>query len=179
MNLSTGRFIDGRKVLIIVRSITERRLSNTCFRGIGRPLAGNFSRWGNATQLFGDKLITSMLVEDAERAICDGSYSWSISYDIKRVVGWSSTDDLVRYRPEDLTRFSLNSRATGLKVGPDFMAPKTSFVTLSCEVKIDDVPPQVVVIVHSIYPGRDIGGLVGDVSNREGIAFFDWDAIGK
>jgi hypothetical protein len=34
-------------------------------------------------------------------------------------------------------------------------------------------------MLYTVYPGRDVGELVGNVSEREKVLFLDWDAPGE
>ncbi len=175
----TNCFIDGRPVIIIMSRNNEQRLMTTCFRGRGRRLAGNFFDWGSASELFNDNRVSSLIVGEVENAIHNRTYNLLATLDMKQFVGWSSTDDLGRYDPRDLSPFKINGRATGLMVGDLFTAPRTNHLAVSLSIKFNYNPHEVVVIIHTVYPGRNIGRLIDDVSRRERVVFFPWDRVGE
>lgn len=143
------------------------------------PRAGNFSKWATLESFFDEPLILRELeyhLNDARRHNIR-TYSFEIVFD--HPVGWSSTDDLRRYQDRDLEFFRPNRRSEGFRVKPLFsnlLAPQTNYVTIVFEFKKEHDGPTAV--IHTIYPGRDIGELVGDVTEREGIVFFDWEHPG-
>ena len=95
-------------------------------------------------------------------------------------VGWESTSALSDYKEDDLERFTINRRSKGLRVKmcrTDLLAPKTCELTIVYELKIED--DKLVAIIHSIYPGQDIGELRGNVTVREKRVFFDWNHPGQ
>jgi hypothetical protein len=171
----------GVEVLIIVRRPTEERLRAKCFRGKHLALAGNFYLWDSAESLFRDRTVIDQLLEElhdlwTKRDL--GTHSQSITHEL--VVGWESTDPLENYAPDDLELFNPNRRSQGLRVKlhrTDLFAPKTQELTLVYELKSEDSNP--VVIIHSIYPGIDIGELDGNVTQREERVFLDWTHQGE
>ena len=171
---------NGGTVAIIAQKYTERRLQNTCFRGPERRLAGNFLRWRNLVQVLNDGIVLGQLMEAVENAILENERQNSLTVDYPEPVGWSSTDRLERYRPEDLEPFKLNKRSTALRLKADrthLAAPSTSFLTIIFEASLHDKPPAVV--IRSVYPGEDIGELDGDLTAREKCVFFDWSHPGE
>jgi len=169
---------------VIVRRATEKRLSKTCFRGRSLKRAGNFFLWSVVGELLRDPFIKDELM----RELCDifaeetfkeyESVTKSFVIDYGSPVGWSSTAPLASFTNDILEPFNLTRRATCLRVKSNspVLAPQTTNITFVIECKLKRGDP--VAIVHSIYPGEDIGPLKGDVTKREGVAFFGWDYVG-
>ncbi len=172
---------NGVRVWIIVRRKTKERLRTKCFRGLAQPLAGNFSHWESAEGLFNDPEMMKQFLAELSEVWSDQDFSThSVSLVHTTPVGWESSAPLESYAPEDLERFKPNRKSSGLRVKPtriDLLAPQTNELTIVYEFKPED--GQAVAIIHSIYPGRDIGNLDGDVTNREKRIFFDWNHPGK
>jgi hypothetical protein len=166
---------------VIVRTNTEERLASTCFRGARCALAGNFRLWDRSWQLLRDPSVRRKLLAELSELFKErespGVQSFAIDYG--SVVGWSSTDSIDRYTEPDVERFELNRRAHGWRVkesSAHLFAPKTDKITFVVECKREGGEP--VAVIHSVYPGDDIGELSGDVSEREGVVFFDWSHAG-
>lgn len=175
------KMLDGTMVGIIVRAQTEERLRKTCFRGVMVRKAGNFCCWNRSEQLFfmGGTILKEFLAEMATlwKEQSFGTHSVEICCD--HFVGWSSTAPLAGYVLEVLEPFKLNRRSHGLRVKAScthLFAPQTKLLTIVFEFKSEDGRP--VAVVHSIYPGSDVGELEGDVSAREDCVFFDWEHPG-
>lgn len=168
-------------VALVVRTGTEVRLRTTCFRGKGNKLAGNFELWSSARELFSDKVILQSFLADIQEIWGMRSIdTYSVTLEYPTPVGWDSTAPLGNYAPEFLERFQPIWRWNGLRIKPtlsSILAPKTNLVTLIWECKEENGSP--VVVVHSIYPGVDVGELEGDVTLREGRVFFDWSHPGE
>lgn len=171
----------GVNAAIIVRRATEERLQTKCFRGTSLALAGNFSRWSSADELFRDR-------EVLEHFLAELNVMWekqdfathSVSIVHSSPTGWESTDDAKKYVETDLEQFNLNRRSLGQRVHlshKHLLAPKTSELTIVYEFKSED--GKAVAIVHSIYPGSDVGELNGDVTEREQRIFFDFNHPGQ
>ncbi len=166
-------------IKLVVRDVTEKRLSGTCFCGQDVGFAGNFSRWASVRNLLGDPIVTRELLADLyERCLTKDLGTHSIEIDYHSMVGWSSTAPRGDYRAEDLEPFQPNRRSVALRVKSDtgFLAPRTSKLTIVFEFKFECRLP--VAVIHSIYPGKDVGELSGDVTEREGVVFFDWSHPG-
>ncbi len=167
---------NGQEARIVIPEKTLRRLDTTCFRGAHLELAGNFHRWEWADDFMDDKSILDQLTIQISEALIAGDIGTnSVTLAYGSAVGWASTSPLAGFRPEDLEAFQPNRRSTALRVRPDrvhLRAPQTSELTVIFELRLEEERP--VGVVHSIYPGQDIGELNGDVSAREEIAFFDW-----
>lgn len=170
----------GTSAEIIVRRDTEIRLFEKHFRGTSRPLAGNFMRWHSADRLFGDVgVMREFLAELNDLWLREDFATHSLCINHSAQVGWSSTDELKKYSAEALEAFDLNRRSHGLRVNldrKDLRAPRTNKLTIVFEFKREGITA--VAIVHSVYPGPDVGELNGDVSQREKCVFFDWDHPG-
>jgi hypothetical protein len=161
-------------------SRTESRLWRTCFRGKTVPLAGNFSKWEFATQLIRDDEVLKQFMETIEETLKEEAYGTnSMTIECSSFVGWSSTDTIHKYEERNCERFSPNRVSTALRVkmGLHFFAPLTNRLTIVYEYKKEGNTD--VIIVHSMYPGDDIGELKGDVSARENVVFFDWNHPGQ
>lgn len=177
-----GKVLDkGGDVAIIVRSQTEERLRTTCFRDTTQPLAGKFFRWSSVEELFHDhEVMEHFLAELSELWSQQEFGTSSVSIVHSMPVGWESTAPRSNYAYEDLEEFQLNRRSSALRVDcsrTDLLAPKTSELTIVFEFKRER--DESVAVVHSIYPGVDIGELNGDVSEREWRVFFDWNHPGQ
>lgn len=172
---------DGTSAGIVVRKSAKERLATTCFRGAGVSKAGNFSAWESAEKLFGTYGVTARLLAHlAELWVKRDFDTHSVEIELPSRIGWGSTDHLMNYRPEELEEFKPNSRSTALRVKPSLKhltAAQTHCLTVVFELKMERGHP--VAVIHSVYPGRDIGELEGDVTEREQIVFFDWDHPGE
>lgn len=170
------------RTVAIVRTETQRRLYTTCFRGTSLPLAGNFLRWDRAYDLLSDPEVSLHLANELTelwemRELQFGTHSLNILHSTP--VGWESTAPLQDYAKTDLEEFDLNRRSWGLRVKPsrtDLLAPKTNELSIVYEFKSEDGEPTA--IIHSMYPGSDVGELYGNVTNREKRVFFDWNHPG-
>lgn len=184
MLIKTGVQIENLDVHVLISDHVWTRLSGTCFRGKHKALSGNFCRWVNHNEMFdpNDKFILDQIVEDAKVAIEKHSRNNSFSIQFKDWIGWSGTDDRILYANICLEPFAINRKATGYRIRTDrkdILAPKTKILTIIYEVKYDPEKGRINLIIWSMYPGPDIGELVGDVSDREKIVFFDWNHPGE
>lgn len=171
---------NGVPITIIVRPETEERLKTTCFRGTRLACAGNFSKWNSVYELFDHRGVLNEFIDHlAELYAKQRIGTASVQIVVPDTVGWSSTDDLEKYDDDLVEFFRPNRRSSGLRVKRKYqviLAPKTNKLTIVFELKLEDDKP--VAIVHSIYPGEDIGELRGQVSFREGVVFFDFQHPG-
>lgn len=179
--------VDGQSVCIVARTSTKQRLSTTCFRIDDdqqlKTLAGNFARWRCIEDILNDHWVGKEFLLEVAQLLKEKDCTTVHSVEIPHAdsVGWSSTAPLREWRKfPDLERFQLNNKCYGLRVSPnrtDVLAPVTHCLTLVFELKIEVNKP--VVIIHSVYPGVDIGYLVGNVTEREQCVFFDWSHKGS
>jgi hypothetical protein len=170
----------GRTAKLVVRRDTEKRLKKTCFRGTDQSYAGNFCMWPSVDVLFGDQLVlklfsSSLALELTEKAT--GTVSFTIVY--SSFVGWSSTAPLKHYDADELESFKLNRSCIAKRVlkTANREANLTRDITFVCELKKEE--GAWVAVIHSIYPGRDIGELKGEITSREKVVFFDWTHSGS
>lgn len=176
-----GVLHSGTKVIILARYNTEQRLEKTCFRGLDLALAGNFCKWRSLTMVLANPLVMHEFLcelDDLWGKRDFGTHSLKITTD--KVVGWESTASINNYDQESLEPFSLNGKVRGLRVKlshKDLLAPQTCELTIIFEFKAEG--GDAVCVIHSIYPGHDIGELDGDVTKREGRVFFDWSHPGE
>jgi hypothetical protein len=191
MKRNFGELSSGEQFAIVVRTRTKDRLRNTCFRGRSVTKAVNFSRWASVEELVDDcanaleNHFRNVIENDLLARSSEGPFpTESFELDCGVSVGWASTDKRERYQSEGalLERFAPNRASTALRVRNDatlsgfHYAPRTTAVTFVCEVRHED--GAWVVVIHSIYPGSDIGELKGDVTEREGVVFFGWEHPG-
>lgn len=167
---------------VVYRQKVADRLSKTCFRDNGGCWAGNFFAFPSFTEVLSDPVIKREFIEQLMEAFEEGEIgTQSFIVDAGRLVGWSSTASYKQFPEEMLESFVLNGRATALRVKPEvadqFKAPKTEILTVVCELKLEE--RNRVAVIHSLYPGEDIGELVGDVTGREGVVFFTWEHPGE
>lgn len=174
------RNIGESRYTVIMRRNTIERLRDTCFRGPSIARAGNFSAWPDVHVFIHDnRILDKIISEMRELALEDLSETHSFEIEFETPVGWSSTGKMDDYPREDLEEFTPNRRSNALRVKRDIghLARRTNLVTIIFELK--DEGHSMTAVVHSLYPGRDIGELFGDVSSREQIVFFDWAHPGE
>ncbi len=167
---------DDFRCRIVMRQGTEDRLSQTCFRGFRVRCAGNFNLWGSVRELLEEPLVLKELLRHLRAAHLERAFdTTSIVVAYRTWVGWSSTAPRAEYQIDDLERFDLNRKGWALRVKRsrrDLLAPLTEMITFVFEFKDEERMPTAV--IHSIYPGEDIGEITGNVTERENVVFFDW-----
>jgi hypothetical protein len=173
----------GQRVRVQFPERTIGRLWTTCFRGTHLRLAGNFSKWNSVGDMISDNDIMRYFVEEFAEAMERREFGTnSFMGDCDEDVGWASTAPVgsIPYavREHHLEEFNLNRRAKALRVKPDagLSAPKTPIFTVVYELWNGQTPTMT---VGSIYPGPDVGNLLGNVSEREGVVFFGWEHPGE
>lgn len=176
-------------VHVIVRKTTEDRLNGTCFRGQPIERAGNFMMWSSMNELLCDPLVRPQFIAEVSEILLsevdvheDGSSEQiSFTIDVERPIGWSSTESADHFTNlSELEIFQPNRHSLALRVRREEngrKAPLTSLVTFVCECKYEN--DIATAIIHSVYPGDDIGRLDGDLLVREHIVFYDWDHPGR
>lgn len=181
MSIYIEKNIGDTRFKVIMRDHAFNRLRNTCFRGPSIVRAGNFSAWYGAKEFLRDERVQSAIISEMRELSKPGiSETHSVEIEFDRPIGWSSTDDLSKFPLEHLEHITLNQRAWGLKVkhgGVEYFAPRTNIVTIIFELK--DEGNSYTAIVHSTYPGKDVGELFGNVSARENVVYFEWTHPGE
>jgi hypothetical protein len=172
---------DGTPIRIIVSHPTYMRLKGTCFRAKRLSLAGNFFRWDSPMEVINDRDVLPALMNDINKQWKMRDFNTvSISIMLTSPAGWESTAPRENYQKEDLEEFKPNKKSKALRIKKNrknLLAPKTSKVTVIYQLTLqDDNTP--VVMVHSMYPGTDVGELTGNITEREGLIFFDWNHPG-
>lgn len=164
---------------------TEERLAGTCFRRLdGGGRSGNFFSVKSLPQLLRleNSRVARELVEAANAEIGEGFGTCSVQIDLDEPVGWASTSPIANFGEDELETFKPNRRSDAKRViaGSSRRAPKTRSLTIVYELRRETRErEQIAIVIHSAYPGEDIGELKDDVSAREGVAFFDWDHPGE
>ena len=175
--LTKLRCPDGTSVELHVPPGQEKRLANTCFRPGTKPRAGNFASWKEARELFRNATVRRDLLATVQsRAPACTSVECRTMIALDDAIGWESTTPIEGIAPEALEVFQPNRKSTGLRVRADchdILAPTTTLVTVIFSIR-PHPREGLEVIVHSLYPGMDIGELDGDLTVRTGRVFFDW-----
>ena len=163
----------------------ERKTNAINFRGQENRLAGNFSRWVSVRHLFLDSGVVDNFLEGLDEIWSENkgkSSTDSLNLEYESMVGWECTDELELYEPEELEPFEPNEESTAMMVkeGRDmYLAPRTKLVTIVFEFIADRPKSVAKVLIHRVYPGRDVGDLFGDITLREGRVFFNLDHPGE
>ncbi len=173
-------------IRIVLPNKQRERLTTTCFRNGGQPLAGNFFRWHTDAQLLGDKFILDELVSDAQEALASRHpyTTWSCEIDYPSYVGWASTIRLEDPSDDEMEPFRPNRWTQAWKMKDrQFPAPPTKTLTIVYSLE----PPRSdgdtpAIVIHSMYPGNDIP--LGTRNNPRDIEwyeaiFFDWENPGS
>jgi len=166
---------EGVPIVVLMRDPTEFKLSTKCFRGRECHCAGNFSQWESAQEMFRDEGLLELLIHDALRSLTSSVSRRRVSLDLGRNIGWSGTDAVSNYNSEDLEVYRPNWKCTALRVrfgAIHLKAPLTSLVTVIYQIKYEEDRGQFAVVIHSTYPGMDIGEMSGNVTEDRGIVFF-------
>lgn len=169
---------NNKSVFVCFPKRQVERLQETCFRKAGH-YAGNFLHWREPGQFLSRaKALLEEVVFDELKKGLSGRVSFEL--DFGEAVGWSSTLE-VQGLPPDLVveERKLNGKAKAVFLLPEnrVKAQLTERVTCVGEIKENDHAYNVV--LYSVYPGRDVGELVGDVTAREGVVFLDWETRGE
>ncbi len=191
--------IGSARVLILVPKHQAQRLQGKCFRvDANNPngkrrnlrLAGNFRTAQTFEQVYKQiakkfnccvfDAIHAQIKAEGERAR-QASFTESFEIEAGRPIGWSSTAPLKDFQPDQLIDFELNRGGWGKKVrfSAGVLAPLTATVTIICSIRYNQTVDEWCVMVESLYPGKDIGELRGNISEAEGIAFFDFAHQGE
>lgn len=171
--------LDGAPVKVVITEDTVNHLKTTCFRGKGRAFAGNFAFWKGPSDLFSDERFREKFREEITRTadkIADnlrynGVRRTSFTINCGEVIGWWTT---ARPVPPAyaLERFAPKRGSTALRIRPRMLkAPQTTLVGVYCKVQFKEDEGWIV-FIYSICPGRHVGMHAGDITKREGVAFF-------
>lgn len=168
------------RMLVICPIKTEERLKTTCFRGRNQKLAGNFKLWESVEEMFKSSAINELKDDFWEQwRKCEfGTHSVTIEMPVH--IGWESTANKDKYPMDTLEEFCPNRRSTALRIRSnrtEHLAPLTKDITIVYQLEDQRGEPKVT--IWSLYPGDDIGELVGDITQREGRVFFDWNHPGE
>ncbi len=177
-------------ITIIVREASERHIRLHNFRGSKIRCAGNFFRWENLDDFLKDQEFLYTLKDDVDDALQQEHVHRTFEYDFDFNIGWASTVPLGQIDDSFLESFNLNKNAFGMRVRSahqDIKAPLTKTVTVTYEPKreIDrgSRREQLSVVIFSIYPGKHIGPIRGNMSKPRkdfpGYDFFDWNHPGQ
>ena len=162
------------RITIVVPPDVKGRLKQSCFRGKAVRLSGNFHRWGSIGEMLQDAYVMEEFLADVADAIRLKTPQNSVRIDYDFPVGWEGTAPRHNFSPGDLEPYKPNARSCGLRVKPtriNLFAPRTDFLTIVYSFRLKRGRP--LIIIHSAYPGEDVGELDGDVTAREGRVFFD------
>lgn len=167
---------NGPELAIIARHQTEDRLAATCFRGRDKKLAGNFSCYDSVDAVFADPLVFKQFVGAVESDVTENMFQTnSITINHTENIGWESTDLLDDYDLDMLEPFNPNRKSSALRVRldrTDILATRADKLTIVYELRREG--RNLAAIIHSIYPGEDVGEICGNITERENRVFFDW-----
>ena len=178
-------FPNGVRFNIIVGHEETIKLQHRSFRGPGSPYAGNFFGFSRVEYVVRDRLFFDDLRVSASQKVREmisrgKSYAdFSCTFDCGKPVGWASTLPLALVPADALEPFEPNRHSRALRVKPgrtDIVAPLTNLVTFACQVRCDKARWKL--IIHTLYPGEDVGPILGDVTQRSKRAFLDWNHPG-
>jgi len=174
------RFTD--KIGFIVPRHQQDRLDREVFRR--GAFAGCISKWPSARAALYDPVLRRKLIVEVNAIIAEtdkwvgGTYSVTVAY--PEVVGWDATVTHDDARGLPTKQDSLNTYAWGDFIADkDVPAPMTR--ELTCVLVLREGKTgrdDVLAVVESMYPGRDVGRLKGNVSAREKVFFFHRDTPG-
>ncbi len=168
------------RMLVICPINAEERLKMTCFRGQDQKLAGNFKLWESVEEMFQGSALNKLEDDAWEQWRVDEFGTHSVTIEMPIHVGWESTDNKDKYPIDALEKFNPNGRSTALRIRSnhtEHLAPLTRDITLVYQ--LEDQRGEAKVTIWSMYPGDDIGELDGDITEREGRVFFDWNHPGE
>ena len=160
------------------------RLSKKCFRDPQNPRAGTFHAWHDhyqALHALKHQLRETIIAELDEAPSAFDGISCSVECVFPFPVGWSSTADIKDIPLEDLELFKPNARSIAMRVrlGSKHLARQTNIATVIMNIQRSHYGKGFTVFVNSMYPGKDIGDLEGNITQREGQVFFGWEHPGE
>ena len=175
---------NGKPLRIVVCDPVEDRLKGTCFRGVNVPLAGTFRFWNTASWMLSDVDIMNGLLCNITANIGECPIGVRrCTFEDAEYIGWASTDSLKKYRAEQLEERSLskdnrpNPKAWAMFVkDQSVLAPLTRMITFGYNLQIEGNDH--VAYILTVYPGEDVGNLMGNMTLIKGVVFFSWDHPG-
>lgn len=175
----------GESLRIVITNRAKERLADKFARRTetGWPCtAGRFYYWRNLKEFLHDDWVIDQILFEASNLLKEKeSGTHSVTFSHRFLLGWESTDSRGKYRTEHLEKFRPNRKSTALRVRPELSfihAPTTKEVTVVFEFRPFVGRARHTFIIHSLYPGVDVGEISGDVTEREGRIFFDWEHPG-
>jgi len=163
------------------------RLMPLHFRS-GVCLAGNFSLWKSPYACLNDPRVLGALRlairHEIFTMIRTGSIKNHLSVEIllDEVVGWASFIPARHIQPRDLVIHQINRFTTVQKVANYAIpAPRTRVMTIRLDVKFGGkagYDGRWIAHLSTMYPGKDVGRLRGNMTKRGGIVIFGWEHPG-
>lgn len=170
----------GWHLKLIMRKETRDRLAQTCFRGKDAVCAGNFLRWASIEEMLEDPEVLRLLVIELAKEIKGKPQEGTLGIEVvcRKFIGWASTAPRKNYEKSELEPFKPNRHTNAMRVkkGRDILVPLTKRVTIIMELKREG--RDWAAVIHSVYPGKDVGKLTGNITEREGVVFFGWNHQG-
>ena len=167
----------------IIASLPDKHadwLRKTCFRGKDLAFAGN-TRWNSFGQMMQDDDVFERFAANCREVARDATENVDESFEIihpKQCVGWESTAARDRFSQTQLEPRKRDQKWRGewVRHAANLHASLTNVLTFACTfthfVRERELT-QWSVVIRTIYPGRDMGELEGDVTAREGRVFYD------
>ncbi len=173
-------------IYVVVPKSTERRLAPLHFRGSQCQRAGNFRTWRHPLDVFRHSLVKEQFLAELDAMTHEEYYTpQSVAIELGEVIGWESTDRHDLYPEDALEVFrpgNGNRERSALRIRlerTEFQAPASKTITIVFTFGWDKNHKNCYkAIIHSLYPGEDIGPLEGDITEREKRVFFDWNHPG-
>lgn len=170
---------------VVIPNHCRQTMMDRHFRGRGNRRAGNFSRWESPNVVLRDRRFGELfhaICHDIKTELERHPPKYSSDYDQRfcvpypGIVGWSGTVPRSYVNGAELERFDINKHASGLKVmDSEPLAPVTRLVSCTTRFRFHEAEPHNrVLMLYSLSPGPNVGELQGNVSEREGIVFFDF-----
>lgn len=169
-------------IKVVLPREQRKRLHGTCFRGKQVREAGNFSRWSGFDQMLDDPIFGEPFLEIVNdillgrKPLKGHGFKERIGLKLSTPIGWSSTIPRELAPGGHLERRSLNHQAEALfQLDPSCPAPLTNVISLALGFKCpDQADLTATVLIETLYPGPNVGRLVGDVTEATGHVFFDF-----
>ena len=176
---------NGTPVSLVCQEATQQRLFPKHFKDRPRSLASHFKRWRSVREILKQDLqVFRNLLDDVSRAYEEtGEGVYSVTIEHPDQIGWETSAPITAFRLDELEHFTLNRAASGLRLkrtATHYKAPLTHFVTIVYEIMHDrERANGLFVLIHDLYPGIDLGELVGNITTRERRVFYCIDHPGE